>query len=244
MSTRDTYCSSLLATATALKSNIVQQQVQPMMQQQVQQPPMMQQQQPPNFNNIAPSNGGEKPPGLLPVPSNETIQPQTMQPQQAPPQAAASMPPMMPAAASVPPSQQQQQPQMQQQPLKLGAPNETAIPKDENKDVAAKVKEKKPEEKKEEKKKIKKKKAPPPPDDEDEGASDILSVMLGSIFLAVFNFMHYILVKLPVQILVATFIATVAGIAWALLWLVFANDGGAGEMGAHLGYGFNQAGIQ
>jgi hypothetical protein len=87
-----------------------------------------------------------------------------------------------------------------------------------------------------------KKQVAPPPEDE-EGASDVLSTVLGFLFVTIFQFVYFLVVKLPFRIAVTTVLASIIGAVLSIVWFYVANDNGAGEMGANLGYGFNRAGI-
>lgn len=82
------------------------------------------------------------------------------------------------------------------------------------------------------------------PPEEADAASDILSNLLGFVFLCIFQVCYFFLIKLPIRITVATTVASVVGAILSILWLFLANDNGAGELGANLGYGFNRPGIQ
>jgi hypothetical protein len=77
----------------------------------------------------------------------------------------------------------------------------------------------------------------------DDGPADILSVMLGMLIVGTYNFIWFLAVKLPVRILSLTAKASLIIAVCSIIWLYLANDNGAGEMGADVGYGFNQYGI-
>lgn len=84
---------------------------------------------------------------------------------------------------------------------------------------------------------------PPAPVEED-AASDVLSNLLGFVFLCIFRVCYFLLIKLPIHVMVLTTVASVAGAILSIMWLCFANDNGAEELGANFGYGFNRPGIQ
>ena len=246
MSTRDTYCSSLMATATALKSNVVLQQAadlqpdengtqnghaiiptqQPPMMQQVSTEPPMMQQQPPMMQQqpsmMQPVSNGEPPIMQPPVQQEVSVeQPPMMQPQV---QQASIDPPMMQPQVKQASSIEQ----LQVDPVKQAPTQDLAQKTDAPKEVVPK-----PE---------KKKSAPPP--EEEEAVSDVLSDMLGLLFVSIFSLGYFLLVKLPIRICITTSLGAVVGTILSVLWFYLADDHGAGEMGASLGYGFNRPGIQ
>lgn len=86
-----------------------------------------------------------------------------------------------------------------------------------------------------------KKAAPPPP--EEDGASDVLSTMLGILFSGIFGLIWLVLVRIPLKIFSFTLLVTATGALLSIVWLYLADDHGAARMGAGLGYGFNSPGI-
>ena len=215
MSTRDTYCSSLLATASALKSTLQ----------------------------------------ATPVPSNFMLAHSAMSP------GAPESSPMQ--HASLPPNSfptQQHNAQLTTPPVglkesigetaQLQSPVEVVQPQDPRMLSTPELSQAKvesiqalPVERKSEgSTKMNEKMAQPP--EEADAASDILSNLLGFVFLCIFQVCYVLVIKLPIRIMVATTVASVVGAILSILWLFLANDNGAGELGANLGYGFNRPGIQ
>jgi hypothetical protein len=235
MSTRDTYCSSLLSTATALKTNLIQQ-VSPQIhspQQAVASPPVQ-------------MNGTQAPPMMQQPPMQQQQQWQAPVQDTMPPMQQQQQPVMMqqqpPVMMQQPPMQQQPplmmkeapvQPAPAVQPMKAAEPKKAVEVKKEAPKEGAKTKEAP----------TKKKKAAPAPEEE-EAASDLLSSSLGMLFLGIYNFIQFILVTVILGGIKTFFFSCILGVVLSIFWLYLATDGGAGDMGASLGYGFNRAGIQ
>ena len=252
MSTRDTYCSSLMATASALKSalvfqngisqvvdnvSVVEQQgtdlgtdmMQPPMQQLA---PMM---QPPTHQSSSPMMQPPMQP-LSPMmqPPTQQISPMVQ------PIPHMMQPPIQEASVMHPNEQTVSQQQQQQQPVhdevSVQAPSHD-LGKTLSVDAPKSAEVKHKEVTKPEKKQV----APPP--GEEEGASDVLSTVLGFVFVSIFELIYFLVVKLPFRIAVATLLASIVGAVLSIVWFYVASDNGANELGASLGYGFNRAGI-
>lgn len=221
MSTRDTYCSSLLATASALKSTL---QASPV---------------PSNFM-LAHSDISPGAPLSSPMQHLSPMQYASLPPHSFPTQQHNSQlttPPVVlkesvgETATLQSPVEvvQPQDPTLQPTPelSKVKVESIPALPVERKSEGSAKIDEKM---------------AQPP--EEADAASDILSNLLGFFFLCIFQVCYFCLVKLPIRITVATTVASVVGAILSILWLFLANDNGAGELGANLGYGFNRPGIQ
>ena len=220
MSTRDTYCSSLMATASALKSAL-----------------MFQNQNAfstPDVDNVVPVAEQTGPDTLRPPmqPLTPMVQPPTNQ---------TSSHPMMQPPMQQPKSSLMQPPVQIQEPFPHEATgNGRSHDFEKNKALDAT---KSAEGKQKEVTKPEKKQVAPSPPPEEEGASDVLSNVLGIFFISIFQLVYFLVVKLPIRIAVTTVLASIVGAALSIVWFYVASDNGAGEMGASLGYGFNRAGI-
>ena len=227
MSTRDTYCSSLLATASALKSTI---QANPLP-------------SPPNGMLVKVEGSASHESPLQPVsPMHPTSLAPHSSPMELEPPVQNSSQSMRPPVveenfAGAPTSQLPVREANSSQPMQPRSNNPEPI-KVERDNVPVLPVETKSEAKP-------KKVVPPAPSPvEEDAASDILSNLLGFVFLCIFQVCYFLLIKLPIRILVLTTLASVAGAILSILWLFLANDNGAEELGANFGYGFNRPGIQ
>jgi len=220
MSTRDTYCSSLLSTVTALESNLVQTRLQ--QQQQPTIPPMAQTQQ------AAPSVVSQQ--------QHPSMPPQMVQiVQQQPPQmiTSAAVPPPI-SSSNIPPVIQQQQQAPSQQSQSLPPPLVPDQPPfvNENKTEAVEMENKeKPSGEiattetipaAQQEAPAKKKKSPPPPPPPEE-ANDLLSTMLGSLIYASVIVLYFLAVKVPLAIFKVGVYATIVTILYWIAWLRFAE---------------------
>lgn len=73
--------------------------------------------------------------------------------------------------------------------------------------------------------------------DDGSGSTDALSMMLGSIFLAVFNVIYFFLIGLPVRVIKYSIIFLVVYVTLTMLRLYLADDNGATTLGATVDYG-------
>jgi hypothetical protein len=234
MSTRDTYCASLIATASALKMSLLENQI------------------------STPDNNVANVPNLeVPVLTNPVSQTVEMQPtfdskvHMEPPSLAQTS---ILVAEVAPPLQH---PLVEpQNPLDMKSEPESASPIKAF-SMESSQSHNNSEEKFSSNKPVKslahsasdlvptpeKPKMVPMPSDED-GASDVLSVLLGFVFLAVYRVFYFLFIKLPFRLLILTSMASIGGALISLMWLYLADDNTASSLRAGLGYGFNRPGIE
>eukprot|EP00546_Thalassionema_frauenfeldii_P020970 CAMPEP_0178903834 /NCGR_PEP_ID=MMETSP0786-20121207/5368_1 /TAXON_ID=186022 /ORGANISM="Thalassionema frauenfeldii, Strain CCMP 1798" /LENGTH=685 /DNA_ID=CAMNT_0020575231 /DNA_START=85 /DNA_END=2141 /DNA_ORIENTATION=+ len=222
MSTRDTYCSSLLSTVAALASN-------PTMHNAQQPPPLMQ--EPSALSSVppsAPSFQQQGPPMMMPsippsAPNYQQQGPPMMMPSippsapnfQQPPVQQSAQPPLQPPTqppSSIPsnepePTQEQAREILPAPDASVEGKNVTSVPKEENTTIS-------------------RKKRDLPHEDDGAQSNDLLSNMLGSLFYGIFCFIWFILVTIPMKAFQWGFIATVFGIAYSMAWVYFAEDDG------------------
>mmetsp|Transcript_29984 Transcript_29984/g.45681 ORF Transcript_29984/g.45681 Transcript_29984/m.45681 type:complete len:676 (+) Transcript_29984:247-2274(+) len=200
MSTRETYCSSLLSTVAALASNSMMQNQQApnsMMQNQQHSPPLLQ--NPTALSSIPPAATipqQQGPPTMMP-----SIPPSALNLQQPP----AFIPPAEPTheqARGILPNPSLTETSVERQ--NKSTPNELSAPIPEKSEVS-------------------KKKRDLPHEDDSSQSNDLLSGMLGSLFYGIFCFVWFVLVTLPMKALQWGFIATVFGIAYSVAWMYFAE---------------------
>mmetsp|Transcript_10406 Transcript_10406/g.18731 ORF Transcript_10406/g.18731 Transcript_10406/m.18731 type:complete len:597 (+) Transcript_10406:64-1854(+) len=82
----------------------------------------------------------------------------------------------------------------------------------------------------------------PPPDEEYESADSALPLMVISLFSLLFSMISFV-IKIPFRIGSMLFTFWVLVIAMRILWLFLADDNGAWEMGAGVEYEYNMPGI-
>jgi hypothetical protein len=223
MSTRDTYCSSLLATASALKSTILATPLASNVMLATAEAPALATDSPP-IQQVPPIQRASLPPHSLPMQLNDdlTTPPVVLKESvgigtklQSPVEVANVTQPTHPTISQMP------------EPIKVEAQSTPVLPVEKKFEARAKIGE-----------------MTVQPPEEADAASDILSNVLGFVFLCIFQVCYFLLIKLPIRIMVVTTVASVVGAILSILWLILANDNGAGELGANLGYGFNRPGIQ
>jgi len=82
--------------------------------------------------------------------------------------------------------------------------------------------------------------APPPPED---SGPDILASAIQLFFSSIFSLVWFLVVGLPLRILTSTFVLAASAVLLSYLWLLLADDHGAGELGATVRMYTNQPGI-
>lgn len=256
LTTRESYCMSMISAAYALKEVTGSMMT------------ARQQQQPLQYTGAnVPMQ--QQPPQIMQPPAQPTFQPmqqpssslsgEVMQRQQRPQQnvGVEAMPSPPGAAVAGSPTERMQMPPIpkpQNQSSKPCEPTTTVLPKETNRRVEGSTqqtpsepKEKQQAEKepsakaKEEEKKQTSTKQPS--DEEFEPADSALSLMVISLLSLLFSMGWFFIVKVPFKIGSTIFKFFVTIVALRLLWFFLADDGGAWEMGAGVDWEYNMPGI-
>lgn len=205
MSTRDTYCSSLLSTVAALSSN-------PTIHNAQQPPPLMQ--EPSALSSAppsAPSFQQQGSPMMMPSipPSAPNFQQPPVQQSAHPPLQPPTQPPSSVPSKEPEPTQEHARETLPapDAPVEKEKQNVASVPKKDNATIS-------------------RKKRDLPHEDDGAQSNDLLSNMLGSLFYGIFCFIWFTLVTIPMKAFQWGFIATVFGIAYSMAWFYFAEDDG------------------
>jgi len=257
LTTRESYCMSMISAAFALKEVTGSMMT-----------AAQQQQQPPQTTGASiPMQ--QQPPQMMQPPAQPTFQPmhqpssqlagnfmhRQQQPQQNAGVEAIPLPPE--AAVTGSPTEQTQMPPIpnpQTESSKPCEPATTVVPKEPNRRVEAstqqtpsKLKEK-PQAKEEPSSKAKeeekkKNSTKQPSDEEFEPADSALPFMVMSLCSFLFYMGWFFIVKVPLKIGCTIFKFVFTIVALRVLWLFLADDGGAWEMGAGIDWEYNMPGI-